>query len=141
MQNIPGEWVVAYHGVGRQLGSKEVITIPGTIYKEGFKKGKGQNHKNCPDYFHPGNLVGEGVYCTPLIKVAEEYAGISEFNGKKYKTVIMVRVNPSARRHCAFHNESRSNIYWVVNGTPDEIRPYRILYKKIDNLILNYKTS
>ena len=37
----------------------------------------------------------------------------------------MVRVKPNAIRHC-----SDSGDYWVVNGTTDEIRPYRILYKK-----------
>ena len=38
----------------------------------------------------------------------------------------MVRVKPSAIRACSCENGD----YWVVNGTPDEIRPYRILYKK-----------
>ena len=37
----------------------------------------------------------------------------------------MVRVNPKAIRHC-----SDSGDYWVVDGTTNEIRPYRILYKK-----------
>ena len=37
----------------------------------------------------------------------------------------MVRVKPNARRYCADQSD-----YWVVNGTTDEIRPYRILYKK-----------
>ena len=36
----------------------------------------------------------------------------------------MVRVKPEAIREC-----SDSGDYWVVNGTTDEIRPYRILYK------------
>ena len=36
----------------------------------------------------------------------------------------MVRVKPGAIRECA-----DSGDYWVVNGTTDEIRPYRILYK------------
>ena len=43
----------------------------------------------------------------------------------------MARVNPKARRHCDSHKESKDYQYWVVNGTTDEIRPYRILYKKI----------
>ena len=43
-----------------------------------------------------------------------------------YKTVLMVvRVNPSAIRHC-----SDASDFWVVNGKTDEIGPYRILYKK-----------
>ena len=37
----------------------------------------------------------------------------------------MVRVKPEAIRGC----EDRED-YWVVNGTTDEIRPYRILYKE-----------
>ena len=53
--------------------------------------------------------------------------GISEFSGKRYKTVLMVRVKPDATRGC---NCSDSKDYYVVNGTPDEIRPYRILYKR-----------
>ena len=58
------------------------------------------------------------------------YAGISDINGKSYKTVLMVRVKPDAIRHCDVCDDSRAPYdYWVVNGTTDEIRPYRILYK------------
>ena len=39
----------------------------------------------------------------------------------------MLRVKPEAIRCCSEHNFA--NDYWVVNGTNDEIRPYRILYK------------
>ena len=37
----------------------------------------------------------------------------------------MVRVKNEAIRQCNCMSD-----YWVVNVTPDEIRPYRILYKK-----------
>ena len=36
----------------------------------------------------------------------------------------MVRVKPDAIRSCQDQSD-----YWVINGTIDEIRPYRILYK------------
>jgi len=39
----------------------------------------------------------------------------------------MVRVRPDAIRCC--ENCTLAKDYWVVNGTSDEIRPYRILYK------------
>ena len=39
----------------------------------------------------------------------------------------MVRVKPDAIRGC---NCPWAKDYWVVNGSTDEIRPYRILYKK-----------
>ena len=123
--NSPGEWCVAYHGVGRNRDSDTVKEAIVSIYKSTFNKGSNQVHEDCPDIFHPGKKVGAGVYVTPNVGTAEEYSGVSNINGTKYKTVLMVRVKPSAIRHCV---DSRD--YWVVNGTPGEIRPYRILYKK-----------
>ena len=130
MSNVEGEWCVAYHGVGNGQTSDQVKNVTGLIYKGAFKEGWQQAHSNCPDAFHPNKKVGVGVYCTPSIKTAEGYAGISTINGQNYKTVLMVRVNPSAIRHCDQCSYSRDLKYWVVNGTTDEIRPYRILYKK-----------
>ena len=125
MKNIPGEWCVAYHGIGRNKPLDIVKQITGIIAKTQLKQGKGQVHKNHEDQFHPGKKVGEGVYCTPNIKIAaDKFSGLSEINGIKYKTVLMVRVKPEAIRQCKCAD------YWVVNGTTDEIRPYRILYKK-----------
>ena len=125
MNNVKGEWCVAYHGVGRFEKTDKVKLITGIICKSSFKAGKNNVHENCDDVYHPGKTVGIGVYCTPNIGTAESYSGISEINGSKYKTVLMVRVKPEAIRHC-----TDSGDYWVVNGTTDEIRPYRILYKK-----------
>ena len=126
MDNSKGEWCVAYHGVGRDAGSSDnVKDITGKIVKSNFKAGSNQVHEGCDDIFHPGKKVGRGVYCTPNVETAEDYSGISEINGIQYNTVLMVRVKPDAIRHC-----EDSGDYWVVNGTTDEIRPYRILYKK-----------
>ena len=129
MDNVPGEWCVAYHS---GQSSDNVKNITGIIYKsKQFKPGGGQMHAGCPDLYHPGKKVGKGVYCTPTIKTAESYAGESNINGQIYKTVMMVRVKPKAIRHCDVCGDSKApHNYWVVNGTTDEIRPYRILYKK-----------
>ena len=132
MENKKGEWCVAYHGVGNKKESDKVKKITGSIYKSQFKIGPNQMHENCDDIFHPGQKVGKGVYCTPKIKIAEGYAGISEINGIKYKTVLMTRVKPDAIRQCDCTVQDETD-YWVVYGTPDEIRPYRILYKKVEN--------
>ena len=123
--NSPGEWCVAYHGVGRGQSSDNVKKITRMIYMTGFRQGSGGMHKNCLDEFHPGKTVGEGIYCTPKFQTAEECAGISVINGIEYKTILMVRVKPSSIRHCSDLKD-----FWVVNGTTDEIRPYRLLYKK-----------
>ena len=132
MQNQEGEWVVAYHGLGRAMNPGGVNSIIDSILRMGFKIGRNQVHANCDDFYHKGKKVGEGIYCTPYINVAGEYAGTANVNGANYKIVIMVRVNPSARRHCNTCEESKNCKYWVVNATVDEIRPYRILYKKCE---------
>ena len=44
----------------------------------------------------------------------------------------MNRVKPDAIRQCPCTKGNSE--YWVVDGTTDEIRPYRILYKKVDSL-------
>lgn len=112
MDNIKGEWCVAYLAIGRDSNDKNIR--------------KNLAHKNCPDQDNPGRKVGEGVYCSPLVDIAESNSRVTRINQKNYKIVLMVRVKPDAIRSC----KDRENI-WVVNGTTDEIRPYRILYKEI----------
>ena len=129
MKNLKGEWSIAYHGVGRSIkNSDKLKKIIALIYKTQFKPGENQNHKNDKDINHKGKIVGNGVYCTPLIEIAESYAGVCNINGKSYKTVLMTRVKPSAIR--ISENEKD---YWVVDGTKNEIRPYRILYKCLED--------
>ena len=82
MNNSEGEWCVANHGIGSGESSDKVKDITGKIFKGAFKAGSRQAHANCPDQFHPGNLVGAGVYCTPKISTGEDYAGISDIYGK-----------------------------------------------------------
>ena len=130
MDNSPGEWCVAYHGVGRDTNPETVHKITKSIINTKFKAGINNWHASCDDLFHEGKKVGDGVYCTPKIEVAEGYSGESKSNGKFYKTVLMVRVKNEAIRHCDCWD---AKDYWVVNGTLDEIRPYRILYKEISH--------
>ena len=131
LNNVPRELCVTYHGVRSEQSSFNVKNVTGLISKSEFKAGGGQAHRNWTDQYYPGNQVGVGFYCTPIIKTAEGYAGISKVNGKLYKNVLMIRVNLSSIRHCDICGDSRAPYnYWVVNGTTDEIYPYRILYKK-----------
>ena len=127
MDNTEGEWCVAYHGLCRGLPSDEVKRITGIIAKrDKLRPGENQVYEDDDDSNHPGNKVGRGVYVTPRIEIAEKYAGNSEINGALYSTVLMLRVNPSALRY----SEDEPD-YWVLES--DEIRPYRILYKKVGN--------
>ena len=119
-KNSRDEWCVAYHGIS---GPKQIIKI---IIDTGFKEGFRQSLQDDDDIFHPGQKVGTGIYFTPSIKTAEHYSTSINFGDEKYKTVLMVRVKPEKIRQSA-SNDS----FWVVNGDTDEVRPYRILFKKV----------
>ena len=86
---------------------------------------------------HEFNICGDGVYLSPLIRTATFYSGNGvRFNGQNFKLVFMCRVNPKKVRI-----SNNCNDYWIVSGEPlnsnvlnrhdNEIRPYRILLKKI----------
>ena len=124
------EWAVAYHGIGVKLEDNFTLeTATKSIIVGGFKAGKGQYYKNDDDARHPGNKVGIGVYCSPDPKVMEEYAKGSKsetiVNGKKFIMGFMMRVKPDKIRY----SKSKPD-YWVLNGTTDEMRPYRIMVKE-----------
>ena len=59
MNNSPGEWCVAYHGVAQGQPSNNVKDITGKISKGSFKKGQRQAHKSCPDKYLEQSFVFE----------------------------------------------------------------------------------
>ena len=124
--NSKNEWCVAYHGVGSGQPSNVLKRILGHIIRGGFKEGIRQIHSECKDLNHPGKIVGVGVYFCENINTAGAYAGEFEIYNKKYKTVLMVRIKPKAIRKCECMHD-----FLVVNGTYNEVRPYRILFKEV----------
>ena len=78
------------------------------------------------DINHPGEKVGVGVYCSPDINIIEAYSGIMNIQGNKYKVAFMLRVKQDKIRI-----PSNQKNYWVLNGDFSELRPYRLLIKKI----------
>ena len=120
------EWAVAYHGIGINKNNVEQIT--NLIFTGGFKAGPRQGLENDDDIYHFGQKVGKGVFCSPNIKYAESYAGLSNtvINGKRYKMAFMLRVNPTKIR-CS----RRLPEEWVLDGTTNEMRPYRLLLKEV----------
>ena len=123
--NDPGEWSVAYHGMGSSLSGKidlneapDNFGMKSTVMRQQFKKEM--------DKYHTGQVVGEGVYMTQFPMVMEQHCSVYSCQGKKYKIGIMCRVMPDKIR-CSTNSED----YWVINGTDNEVRPYRILIKEI----------
>ena len=105
---VQGEWCVAYHGASQKLNQN---------YKQ---------MRDVEDSNHPGQKVGEGVYCSPNPNVLDQEGGVTQVGNKRYKIGFMLRVRPEKIRIAKTNPD-----YWVLNGTSDEIRPYRILIKQI----------
>ena len=128
MDGNPNEWAIAYHGIGRNRNDVEEIT--NKIYHGGFKPGRGQYYANFDDINHPPNKIGIGVYCSPDINYIDNnnLAGVSNtmINGKKYKMAFMLRVKPDRIRVC---NAALKE--WILDGTVNEMRPYRLLLKEV----------
>ena len=123
--NDPGEWSVAYHGMGSSLSGKidlneapDNFGMKSTVMRQQFKKEM--------DKYHTGQVVGEGVYMTQFPMVMEQHCSVYSCQGKKYKIGIMCRVKPDKIR-CPVDGDN----FWVINGTDNEVRPYRILIKEI----------
>ena len=127
-RNKKGEWSVAYHGVGSLLGNSEALNMINFLNMENIQTGIRQNFKESKDIYHNGEKVGEGVYVTPNPKVLDKYCPIFEYDGTEYKIGFMTRVMPEKIR-----SPEGEKDYWVINGTDNEIRPYRILIKEIGN--------
>ena len=85
-----------------------------------------QTYKNDKDLRNHKNKCGCGVYLFQNPKIAENSAGIIDICGVRYKVLLMCRVNPKKIRQPEGFKDC-----WILNPTPYEIRPYRILVKTI----------
>jgi hypothetical protein len=125
--NLPGEWVVAYHGTRPE-----------------FVKGIAES----PLAAGGAQAYGYGIYCTPSAGMASTFSPPAIIDGKKYRYVFMCRVNARSVHHCT---ESRCpegknpeftlhmtvhDGYWFVNAENQDyqtIRPYGLLVQELDD--------
>ena len=131
-KNQKGEFAIAYMGINNFIGeSKKIIplindSLPDNkknqtinLFNKDFNsRNSGFKYKKC----------GNGVCLFQDPKYAENVAGIVNANGYTIKVILMCRVNPEKIRQPENFKEC-----WILNPTPDEIRPYRILIKIIPN--------
>ncbi len=119
---VKGEWPVSYHGT--KDSSK------GSIIKEGFKAG-------------PREVHGKGVYSTPSLAVAEDYAAEYTHKGHQYKVIFQNRVNPEGDRLTIIkakgtrHAGTPNGDYWISHKQDPakkvyDIRPYGVLIRCMD---------
>jgi hypothetical protein len=71
----PNEWGISYHGTGKHNGR--------TMAEEPYRLSKGERF-----------LDGMGIYSTPDLEIAKQYASNFEYLGEDYLLVIQNRVNP-----------------------------------------------
>ena len=108
--NRKGEWCIAYSWLSYD--------------KNGINFN--QFYENSKDTKNNGKKIGKGVYCSQNPEIMEEFTEAINIGGKNYKLGLMLRVNPTKIRS----PDIKDKEFWVVNGNPDEIRPYGILIKK-----------
>ena len=109
-KGVDGEWCVAYSWITYSRESSNL----------------NEKYENDEDTRNKGQKVGKGIYCSQTPDNMENYTQAIDINGQKFKLGLMLRVNPKKIRSPKSKDE-----LWVVNGNPDEIRPYGILIKKI----------
>ena len=127
-----GEFAVAYLGLSNVYGNKNnlnkflneinSIEVLKNGYEQTYKNDINKRDKSKKEYVKCGN----GVYLYQDPKIAENTASIIDIGGVRYKILLMCRVNPEKIRQPEGFQDC-----WILNPTPAEVRPYRILIKKI----------
>ena len=129
---LDGEFAVAYFGLSNiygnqknlehflnEINSQEVLKMG---YEQTYKNDINIKEKSKDEY----TICGSGVYLYQNPKIAENTASIIDIGGVRYKVLLMCRVNPKKIRQPQGFKDC-----WILNPTPAEVRPYRILIKKI----------
>ena len=126
--NQPDSFAVAYFGISNIYGNKNNLNhfLNEINSQKALNSGYEQSYKNDKDLRNPFQKCGNGIYLFQDPKIAENTAGIIDISGVRYKILLMCRINPKKIRQ----PEGFKNC-WILNSTPSEIRPYRILVKKI----------
>eukprot|EP00930_Biecheleria_cincta_P044929 TRINITY_DN30958_c0_g1_i1.p1 TRINITY_DN30958_c0_g1~~TRINITY_DN30958_c0_g1_i1.p1 ORF type:complete len:1064 (-),score=169.11 TRINITY_DN30958_c0_g1_i1:63-3254(-) len=108
-----GSWAIAYHGT-----SEEGLA---GILATGFRVGPRQKF---------AGECGSGVYCTPFVEVAADYAPRNNIRGHIIQIVLQLRIKPSAIKRVTTGTDFE-NKYWVIND-PADMRAYGALIRQKD---------
>ena len=76
---------------------------------------------------------GRGIYSTPHVHLAEDYAKEFEWKGDTYKLVFQNRVNLAETQQIQIASDSKAShkgTYYLTEN-PENVRPYGLLIKKV----------
>ena len=126
-KNVEGEFAVAYLGINNFLSDKDIFLDDLEPILHNIREIMVDKlYINENDIRNNNNKCRDGICVFQNPEHAENSAGIVDILGYRMKIIIMCRINPKKIRQPASFPEC-----WIINPTPDEIRPYRILIKKI----------
>ena len=119
-ENEKGEFSIGYIGIYNLWNDRNQIIENLNEYIQDINLMQRDNI-----YFNNLFNCGDGICVFQNPDFAENSAGYVDILGQRIKILLMCRVNPQRIRNC------NSSQCWILNPTPDEIRPYRILLKKV----------
>ena len=121
------EWAIAYRGIGANISPENIkkYLLYFIVNDKGLNIAISSSKSQSLDTRRRKKVeVGDGIYLTPYIQVAEEYTQNIIFNKKKYKILLMAKVKIDKIR------QPEGTSFWVLND--EDIRIYRILFKCIE---------
>ena len=122
--NGEGEFAVAYYGINHVFNHnmkmfQNLVNIMGN-----YESGK--TYIGVKNVRKPGQKCKAGAYFYKNPIIAENSSETINVGGFEYKIMFMCRVKSSEIRQPETFQDC-----WILSLTPDEVRPYKILIKKI----------
>ena len=123
MQNLMGEWAVAFHGTAKDAAVKNIVK------DQKYKPGSRQLYENSLD-MKTKKICGKGIYCAPKYSNVNEYSkdgfAVNTSNGnERYRIAFQNRINPATVKIPVDKQD-----YYIIND-PRDIRPYGVLIEKV----------
>ena len=142
-KNKKGEFAIAYLGINNFLNERDIIIgdlnnistslneVNSTFINERiYKDDEDLRNKT---FNIKGSKCGDGICLFQNPKYAENSAGIIDLCGYRVKIMLMCRVDSKKIRQ-----PKNCPQCWILNPTSDEVRPYRILVKILENSPLTF---
>ena len=123
-KNENGEFAVAYYGLNNLItnnsyDSQYLVGLMGNLES-------GNTFRDVNNIRNPGQKCNTGAYFYKNPIFAENSCQKINIGGFGYKIMFMCRVKPSKIKQPENFQDC-----WILSPTPNEVRPYKILVKKI----------
>ena len=110
-ESSPGEWPVSYHGTA--------LNATGSLAEDGYRLTVGRSFR-----------YTRGIYSTPSIDIAANYALTFEVDRRRYQMVFQNRVNPDTLLVLPEQQAAGGGQFWV-SPQQEDVRPYSICVRQI----------